>query len=44
MTLPESMDILCADRPGLAPIPALKSVMAFSIVSGFGHEVAALSK
>jgi hypothetical protein len=39
-----STESLWPERPGFAPTPLLKSIIACIITSGFGHDVAALSK
>jgi hypothetical protein len=43
-TRPASMDILCPERPGLPPVSRRHESTARIVVSGFGHDVAALSK
>lgn len=43
-TLPASTDIVLPDLPGLAPVEVLKFIISASMISGFGQDVAALSR
>jgi len=44
MTRPASMDRLCPECPGLPPVSRRHDSTARIVASGFGHDVAALSK